>query len=120
MTAPLIPAATIADLSALDVSAMNENWTITTMVDVSDGAGGSTTVPSTTTTIGYLWTASGDEAGEDQVKALGKHRIAIPKTLTVAPTATITQQSTGKVFNVVYVFPVTAYSTSLILGLEDA
>ena len=116
----LIDAATIAELTALDESAMNEAFTITTVTEVSDGAGGSTTVEATSTTIGYLWTASGDEAGEDQVRAQGKHRVAVPKTLTVAPTATITQQSTGKVFNVVYVFPVTNYSTSLILGLEDA
>jgi hypothetical protein len=116
----LIPASVIADLSALDVSAMNESFTITTVTDVSDGGGQSTPTTATATTIGYLWTASGDEAGEDQIRAQGRHRIAIPKTMTVAPTATITQQSTGKVFEVVYVFPVTNYSTSLILGLEDA
>jgi hypothetical protein len=117
----LIPASVIADLTAnVDEAAMNESWTITTVTMVSDGAGGSTTTTATATTIGYLWTASGDEAGEDQIRALGRHRIAIPKTVAVDATATITQQSTGKVFNIVYPFPVTAYSTSRILGLEDA
>lgn len=116
----LLTAADIADLTALDVSAMNETVTITTVTTVSDGAGGSTTTETTTTTIGYLWSVSGDEAEEEQIKALGKHRVAIPKTVTVAPTAKITQISTGKQYVVKYPFPITAYSTSLLIGLEDA
>lgn len=116
----LLSAADIADLTALDESAMNETFTITAVTTVDDGAGSSTTTESSTTTTGYLWSVSGDEAGEVQIKAMGKHRIAIPKTVTVAPTARITQVSTGKQFSVKYPFPVTAYSTSLIIGLEDA
>lgn len=116
----LIDTATIATLTDLDESAMNESFTITSVTLVDDGAGSWTETPSTATVTGYMWSLSGDEAGDDQVRATGKHRVAIPKTTIVAPTARITQQSTGKVFNVKYVFPVTAYSTSLILGLEDA
>lgn len=116
----LLSAADIAELTAIDESAMNESFTITDVTLVSDGAGSSTEQESTRTVVGYLWSASGSEAGEDQVKALGSHRLAIPKTTAaVAPTARITQQSTGKVFNIVYVFPITSYSTSLMLGLED-
>jgi hypothetical protein len=122
MTDVLIDAATIADLSLLDISAMNESFTLTSPgTPVSDGGGGTTPgTPVTATTVGYLWSVSGDEAGTDQIKALGKHRVAVPKTVTVLPTATITQVSTGKVFEIKYVFPTTAYSTSLIIGLEDA
>jgi hypothetical protein len=117
--ADLIDAATIADLTALDESAMNEVFTITSIVRVSDGAGSSTTTTTTTNTIGYFWSVSGDEAGTDQIKAQGRHRVAFPKTVSVAPTAKITQVSTGKQFSVKYPFPVSAYSTSLIIGLED-
>lgn len=122
MSDVLIDAATIADLSLLDISAMNESFTLSSPgTPVTDGGGGATPgAPVTVTTVGYLWSVSGDEAGVDQVKALGKHRVAIPKTVAVLPTATVTQVSTGKVFGIVYVFPTTAYSTSLILGLEDA
>lgn len=112
----LLSAADIAGLTALDVSAMNETFTITD-VDVSDDGPQAET---TRTTIGYLWSLTGREAGADQIKATGAHRLAIPKTVAVDPTDTITQTSTGKQFNVVYVFPVTAYSTSRVIGLEDA
>ena len=116
----LLSAADIADLTALDESAMNETFTITVVTAVSDGAGSSTTTESSVTTRGYLWSVSGDEAGEAQIRAMGKHRIAIPKTVAVAPTARITQVSTGKGYAVKYPFPITAYSTSLMIGLEDA
>jgi hypothetical protein len=116
----LIPASTIANLTRLDESAMAESFLITTITFVDDGAGSSTQTTTTTTTKGRLWSASGDEAGEDQVKAVGKHRIAVPKGTSVSPTARITQVSTGRLYSVKYVFPLTAYSTSLIIGVEDA
>lgn len=115
----LIDAATIADLTDLDESAMNETFTITNVTQVSDGAGSTTETTTTSTVQGYMWSLSGDEAGEDQVKATGKHRIALPKTTTVTAMDRIAQQSTGKVYQVKYPFPVTSYSTSLILGVED-
>lgn len=115
----LLDAATIADLTTLDESAMNETFTVTYTTSVSDGAGGSTESVTTATTPGYLWSVSGDEAGIDQIRAQGRHRIAVPKTLSVPATARITQVATGKVFNVKYPFPVSAYSTSRIIGLED-
>lgn len=115
----LIDAATIADLTALDQSAMNENWTVTTVTRIDDGAGSYTETTTTVTVAGYLWTAGGDEAGEDQIRARGAHRLAIPKGTVVNATSRITQVTTGKVFDVVYVFPLTAYSTSLMLGLKD-
>ena len=115
----LIPAATIAGLTDLDESAMNETFTVTYTTFVSDGAGGSTETTTTASTPGYLWSVSGDEAGTDQIKAQGRHRIAVPKTLVIPATARITQVATGKVFMVKYPFPVSAYSTSLIVGIED-
>jgi len=115
----LISAATIAALTTLDESAMNETFTVTYTTSVSDGAGGSTESTTTASTPGYLWSVSGDEAGTDQIKAQGRHRIAVPKTLSVPATARITQVATGKVFMVRYPFPVGSYSTSLIIGVED-
>ncbi len=115
----LIPAATIASLSALDQSAMNETFTVTTVTKISDGAGSYTETTTTVNTPGYLWSASGDEAGTDQVKAQGRHRIAVPKALNVPATARMTQVATGRIYNIKYVFPVTNYSTSLIIGVED-
>jgi hypothetical protein len=114
----LIDAETIAELTALDESAMNENWTITTITKVYVG-GIATDTPSTVTVVGYLWSATGDETGADQIRARGTHRIALPKGTVVNATSRITQVTTGKVFDVVYVFPTTAYSTSLMVGLKD-
>lgn len=116
----LLSAADIADLTAFDESAMNEVIVITDVTLVPDGGGGTTTTTATRTTVGYVWSASGRETGADQIKAMGAHRVAIPKTVDISPTAQITQQSTGKVYNVVYVFPITGYSTSRIIGVEDA
>lgn len=116
----LIDAATITDLTRLEESAMNESFTITYVTNVDDGGGGSTETTTTETTPGYMWSVSGDEAGADQIKARGRHRIAVPKTLDVPATARITQNSTGRQFVVKYPFPVTNYSTSLIIGVEDA
>ena len=116
----LIDAATMADLTDLDESAMNESFTLTHVTQVSDGGGSWTDSTTTTTVQGYMWSLSGDEAGDDQIKATGKHRIALPKTTTVNALDRITQQSTGKVYQVKYPFPVTSYSTSLIVGVEDA
>ncbi len=114
----LIDAATIAELTALDVSAMNESWSITTVTRVYSG-GVYTETTATATVEGYLWSATGAETGADQIRARGTHRIALPKGTMVNATSKITQVSTGKVFDVVYPFPVTAYSTSLIVGLKD-
>lgn len=113
----LLSAADIAELAAIDVSAMNETWTITDQDVSDDGPQASTT----RTVVGYLSTVTGREAGEDQIRAFGSHRLYIPKSAAaVGATATITQVSTGRVFNVVYPYPVTAYSTSRVIGLEDA
>jgi hypothetical protein len=114
----LIDAATMADLTALDESAQEETVTITTVQRTSDGGGGYTETTVNAYTTGMLWSVSGDEAGEAQIRAQGRHRLAIPKTVTVSSTATITVR--GKRYAVKYPFPVTYYSTSRILGLEDA
>jgi hypothetical protein len=97
---------------------MQEAVTITIVTPVDDGGGSSTDTETTTTTTGLFWTVTGDEAGEDQVKARGRHRIEVPKTLTVAATSKIIVR--GKSYAVKYPFPVTYYSTALMIGLEDA
>lgn len=117
----LLDATDIADLTALDESAMNEAFVITTVTPVDDGAGSSTETTTTAATIGYFGKApTGDEVGADQLKALGRHRLFVKKDAVVAPTARITQQSTGKVFEVKYVAPIHGYSTSLEIIAEDA
>jgi len=115
----LISAATIAKLTQIDERAMNESFTITSVTRVDDGGGSSTETTSTVTTPGYMWSVSGDEAGADQIKARGRHRIAVPKDVSVLATARITQVATGRQFVVKYPFPISAYSTSLIVGVED-
>lgn len=115
----LLSTADIADLTTLDESAMNEQFQITIITSVPDGGGSSTTTESTTTTAGYFWSLTGDEAGADQIKATGKHRVALPRHISVPATAKITQLGTGKVYTVKYPFPVGAYSTSRIVGVED-
>ena len=119
MSAELFSASDIADLIELDESAMPETFAIATVAHLSDGKGSYTESGNTTTVRGRLQAVSGDEAGADQVKARGTHRLALPKGTTVNTLARITQLSTGRVFEVVFVFPVTPYSTSLMLGLKD-
>lgn len=115
MTSP-IDAATLASLTALSESFMTETLTITD-TDVSDDGPEGT---STRSVLGQFWTPSaGDETGADQVKALGKHRAEFPATTVISTTATITRAN-GEVYNVVFVFPIGTYSTSRIVGLEDA
>jgi hypothetical protein len=119
MRNPLSPTL-MTRLTARDESFMNETFTITDVVRIPQGGGTSAPQETTRTTVGYVWSASGDEAGADQIKAMGRHRAAIPKDVPISATAKITQQSTGKVYQVVYAFPLTGYSTSRIVGLEDA
>jgi hypothetical protein len=114
-----IPPAVIAELTAFDESAMPDMFTITYTTFVSDGAGGSTETTTTASTKGRLKSVTGDEAGTDQIRAQGRHRISVPKTSSVPATARITQDATGKEFMVKYPFPVHGYSTSLKLGVED-
>ena len=115
----LIPASVIAYLTEnVDEAAMNDTATITTVTRVDDGGGSYTETTTTVTSPCYLWTLTGDETDGDQVRALGRHRIALPKTVTVAQTGRITVS--GRAYQVMYVFPLTGYSTSRIIGLEDA
>jgi hypothetical protein len=114
----LIDAATIAELTDLNVSAMKETFIITYVTQVDDGAGSYTETTTTEPTIGMLYGAPGDEMGADQIKARGRFRIEVPKTLTVPATARITRVRTGAVYAVKYPF-IDTYDVSLILGVED-
>jgi hypothetical protein len=114
---PLIPAATLASLVALDESAMIDPVTITTVTRVDDGGGSYTETTSTSTTTGYFWTVSGDELDGDQVREVGKHRLAIPKATPITGSSRITVN--GKTYTIKYLFPLHGYSTSRMIGLED-
>lgn len=118
MTSPL-DAATMAELQALDASFMTEQLTIEDVVFVPDGGGGTTTTTTTRTVEGYFWSVSGDESGEDQVRAMGKHRCALPMNTQVSATAAIIRAN-GARYAIKFVFPLDTYDTSVRLGLEDA
>lgn len=113
----LLDTATIAALTAIDESAMLDTITITDVTRVSDGGGAYTETTATRTTTGYFWTVSGDEAGEDQVRQQGKHRVAIPKTVLIDGVDRIAVNGTA--YRIIYRFPLHSYSTSRILGLEE-
>jgi hypothetical protein len=114
----LIDAATLASLVVLDESAMIDVVTIRTVTQVPDGGGGYTETETTATTKGYFWTVSGDELDAVQVREVGHHRVAIPKATAVVGTSRITVG--GKSYLIKYLFPLHGYSTSRVLGLEDA
>jgi hypothetical protein len=115
----LIDAVTLAQLTAINESAMEENAIIITDVTlVDDGAGSWTETTATRTVDGDFWTVSGDEAGEDQIKVKGKYRCEVPKTVAVSATARITYR--GNTYVVKFPFPIGTYDTSRIIGLEDA
>jgi hypothetical protein len=114
----LLSAADLADLYALDASAMPDTATITTVTQVDDGGGSYTTPDTSATSPCRLVAASGDEAGEDQVRERGSYRLYLPRATTIAATSTVTVA--GRTFHVVWTPPVTTYSTSRVVGLEDA
>ncbi len=114
----LLDAATLAGLTTLDESAMIDPVTITTVTRVSDGGGGYTETTSTAATVGYFWTVTGDELDAVQVREVGHHRLAIPKAATISGTSRITVNS--KSYLIKYLFPLHGYSTSRMIGLEDA
>jgi hypothetical protein len=114
MTSP-ISAGLLASLTRLNESFLTESLTIIDTDASDDGAEGTTE----RTVIGQFWTPSaGDEAGADQIKAVGKHRAEFPKTTEVSATAQI-RRANGETYNVVFIFPIGTYSTSRIVGLED-
>lgn len=113
----LLPASLIAELTTLNETAMPDVVTITTRVQTSDGAGGFTASDVTTTTKGQLVPATGTEAGTDQVAERGTYRLYIPKSVSVSNTGSITVA--GRQFAIKWTPPVTGYSTSRVLGLED-
>lgn len=113
----LLSTATIAALVAIDESAMGDTVTITDVTRVSDGGGAYTETTATRTTTGYFWTLSGKQAGEDQARQFGAHRVTIPKTISIDGVDYITVNSA--VYRIVYRFPLHGYSTSRMLGLEE-
>lgn len=114
----LLDAATMAELRAINESAMEQNAiTITDVALVSDGAGSSTEQTTTRVVNGDFWTVSGDEAGEDQIRVKGKYRCEVPVTVAVSATARITYR--GVTYAVKFPFPIGTYDTSRIIGLED-
>lgn len=91
--------------------------TITAVTRVSDGGGAYIETTSTSTTTGYFWTLNGDQLDGDQVREVGRHRLAIPKATSISGASRVTVN--GTTYAIKYVFPLHAYSTSRMLGLED-
>jgi hypothetical protein len=110
-----IDAALLAELKTLNESFLTETLTITDTAQTDDGPVAS----APRDVLGQFWTLRGDEAGEDQIRMTGAHRAEFPSTTTIAPTATITRAN-GEIYAVKFVFPIGTYSTSRIVGLEDA
>lgn len=111
----MISAALLAKLTTLNEAFMAETLTIIDTDVSDDGAEGE----STRTVIGQFWTPSaGDETGADQVKAMGKYRAEVPKTVEISATARV-RRADGSTYNVVFVYPVGTYDTSRRIGLED-
>lgn len=115
----ILSAADLADLQAIDESAMPDTCTLTTVTRVSDGAGAYTETTSTSTSACRFWSVTGAETAGDVVRALGSHRLALPLATTV-PAQEDRVTVRGKVYQVKYIFPRTGHSTSTVLGLEEA
>lgn len=114
----MLTAATMATLQKIDESFMSETLTIEDVAFVSDGAGSTTQSKTTRTTRGYFWAVSGDEAGTDQIKERGKHRVALPIGTVINGTSIIVRND-GRRYQVKYVFPLNTQETSQRVGLED-
>jgi hypothetical protein len=115
----IISPATLHGLLLLDEKAMKETFTVTDVVYGDDGGGGQVETVTTRTTKGYMYSQTGDEVDGDQMRSLGKHRIHVPVAFEVSATARITRDSTGRVYEVKYVFPLDTYPTSRMIGAED-
>lgn len=114
MTSPISPAL-LANLTTLNERFLVETLTIIDTNVSDDGVGSSTE----RAILGQFWTLNGREAGADQIKATGAHRAEFPQTTEISPTAQV-RRANGQRYAVVFVFPIGTYSTSRIVGLEDA
>lgn len=118
MTPPLIPSSVITQLQAVDERAMPDTATITTVTTTRNSATGAyTETRSSTTAPCRFSTATGDEAGDEQIRARGRHRLNLPLGTSVPQTADIIVR--GQAYAVKYVWPLTAYSTSVRVGIEE-
>jgi hypothetical protein len=118
MTQPLLDTATLADLYAIDNSAMPETVTITAVTLVDDGGGAQTETTTTTTSPGRLVAATGREAEGDQLRERGDYRLYLPRAAVISGTSRVTIG--GKVYRVVWTPTLTAYSSSRVIGLTEA
>lgn len=117
-TRPLIQPATITRLTALDERAMPEVVTLLDVTEVSDNAGGTTRETTERTTTGRLTVVSGQEAAADIVREKGRYRLAIPKDTAVTSTTGV--RVNGRAYRITFLEPLTSYSTSRKIGLDDA
>jgi hypothetical protein len=118
MTDPLLDAQTLADLYAIDASAMPETVTITTVTFVDDGGGAQTETTTTTSSPGRLVAATGREAEGDQLKERGDYRLYLPRGASINGTSRVTIG--GRTFRVIWTPVLTAYSSSRVIGLTEA
>lgn len=113
----LIDANTIAELTTIDESAMNDTCTLTGVITTDDGGGGSSETTTTTTVPCYFVAGSGDELDGDRAAQVGRHTFYLPKTTNVVGVDRITYK--GVVYRVVFTPPITGYSTSRIVGVNE-
>lgn len=108
----------LADLYALDNSAMPDTVTITTVTLVDDGGGAQTETTTTTTRPGRLVEATGDEASGDQLIERGNYRLYLPRSAVINGTSRVTIG--GKEFRVVWCPVLVAYMSSRVVGVTEA
>lgn len=107
----------IAQLTALDESAMPDTCSITTITLIDDGGGGTTEEETTIESKCSFVPRSGDEFGGVQQREIGSYALFLPLGTPIEGTSRVTFG--GREFNVVWTPPPGNWSTSIEVGLTD-
>jgi SPP1 family predicted phage head-tail adaptor len=116
----LISPSTIQHLQVkVDEAAMPDTCSLLSTVEAADGKGGIVKTVTRTDNVPCRFTSmSGNEQVAYQVAQRGAYRIHIPLRYTVSAASHILYK--GRVYDVVWTPPLTGYSTSRLIGLNEA
>lgn len=123
MPKSLISQSTIKQIkNKVDEAAMPDTCSILSKIEVPDGKGGFTKTTTRTDNVPCRFTTLNLTSGNDQVTyeiaQRGGYRINIPTSYSVSAASQILYR--GRYYDVVWTPPLTSYSTSRVIGLNDA
>lgn len=107
----------LADLRAMDVSAMLDSVTIITITQTADAGGAVLETTSTATTIGRLRVRGGGERYTDQQREKGNYEVALPRDTQISGTSRVIVND--QEYRVVFCPVLTELDTARLVGLTE-